>query len=154
RRFSSEPDWRVISLDKLTDAGSLDSVADVSGDARYQLARMDILDGAGVRNLLLREQPDAIMHLAAESYVDRSIDGPAPFIDTNIVGTYRLLQSAYAYWRTLDAERSSHFRFHHISTDEVYGSLDNDRKFHEASPYRPTSPYSASKSASDHLARA
>ena len=154
RHLIAETDWRVINLDKLTYAGNLDSVADVSGNPRYQLSRMDILDGPGVRNLLLREQPDAIMHLAAESHVDRSIDGPAAFIDTNIVGTYRLLENACAYWRTLDAERRSRFRFHHISTDEVYGSLGNDRKFHEASPYRPNSPYSASKAASDHLARA
>src|SRR6266550_5369470 len=154
RHIIAETDWRVINLDKLTYAGNLDSVADDSANPRYQLARMDILDGPGVRNLLARERPDAIMHLAAESHVDRSIDGPAAFIDTNIVGTYRLLEGAYAYWRTLDGERRSRFRFHHISTDEVYGSLDNDRKFHEASPYRPNSPYSASKAASDHLARA
>src|SRR6266853_4619453 len=140
RHIIAETGWRVINLDKLTYAGNLDSVADVAGNPRYQLSRMDILDGPGVCNLLAREQPDAIMDLAAESHVDRSIDGPAAFIDTNIVGTYRLLESACAYWRTLDGERRSRFRFHHISTDEVYGSLDNERKFHEASPYRPNSP--------------
>src|SRR5258705_3152265 len=154
RHLIAETDWRVVNLDKLTYAGNLDSVADVSDNVRYRLSRTDILDGAGVHDLLVHEQPDAIMHLAAESHVDRSIDGPAAFIDTNVVGTYRLLESAYAYWRTLDAQRRSRFRFHHISTDEVYGSLGHDQKFHEASPYRPPSPYSASKAASDHLARA
>jgi dTDP-glucose 4,6-dehydratase len=154
RHVITKTDWQVINLDKLTYAGNLDSVADVSGNARYRLCRMDVLDGPGVSNLLVREKPDAIMHLAAESHVDRSIDGPAAFIDTNVVGTYRLLESACAYWRTLDAERRSHFRFHHISTDEVFGSLGNENKFHEASPYRPNSPYSASKAASDHLVRA
>ena len=154
RHLIAETDWRVVNLDKLTYAGNLDSIADVSDNVRYQLSRMDILDGRGVHNLLVREQPDAIMHLAAESHVDRSIDGPASFIDTNIVGTYRLLESASAYWRTMEPERRSRFRFHHISTDEVYGSLASDQKFHESSPYRPNSPYSASKAASDHLARA
>src|SRR6266576_303299 len=154
RHIIAETGWRVINLDKLTYAGNLDSVADVSDNLRYQLSRMDILDGPGVCNLLAREQPDAIMHLAAESHVDRSIDGPAAFIDTNVVGTYRLLESTCAYWRTMDPERRSRFRFHHISTDEVYGSVANDQKFHESSPYRPNSPYSASKAASDHLARA
>lgn len=154
RHIIAQTDWRVVNLDKLTYAGNLDSVADVSDNVRYRLSRTDILDGAGVHDLLVREQPDAIMHLAAESHVDRSIDGPAAFIDTNVVGTYRLLESACAYWRTMDAERRSRFRFHHISTDEVYGSLGHDQKFHESSPYKPNSPYSASKAASDHLARA
>jgi len=154
RQIIAETDWAVINLDKLTYAGNLDSVAQASLSPRYRLAQLDILDGNGVRALLAREQPDAIMHLAAESHVDRSIDGPADFINTNIVGTYRLLESALSHWRELPAERQGRFRFHHVSTDEVYGSLGVEGKFHEASPYQPNSPYSASKAASDHLARA
>src|SRR5258706_11377772 len=129
RHIIAETDWRVVNLDKLTYAGNLDSVADASVNPRYRLSHMDILDSAGLHDLLALEQPDAIMHLAAESHVDRSIDGPASFLDTNIVGTYRLLESASAYWRTMEPERRSRFRFHHISTDEVYGSLDHNQKF-------------------------
>ena len=154
RQIIAETDWRVINLDKLTYAGNLDSVAPASTNLRYRLAQLDILDGDGVLALLVQEQPDAIMHLAAESHVDRSIDGPAAFIDTNIVGTYRLLESVLAYWRALPAGRQKSFRFHHVSTDEVYGSLEADGKFHEGSRYQPNSPYSASKAASDHLVRA
>ena len=154
RQIIAETNWRVVNLDKLTYAGNLDSVAPVSANPRYRLAQLDILDGNGVDALLAREQPDAIMHLAAESHVDRSIDGPAAFIDTNIVGTYRLLESTLLYWRALPAERQKTFRFHHVSTDEVFGSLGADGKFHEGSRYEPNSPYSASKAASDHLVRA
>jgi len=154
RHLVAETDWQVVNLDKLTYAGNLDSVAPASAIPRYRLAQLDILDGNGVRALLSREQPDAIMHLAAESHVDRSIDKPAVFIDTNVIGTYRLLENALSYWRDLPTERKTRFRFHHVSTDEVYGSLGADGQFHEGSPYQPNSPYSASKAASDHLARA
>ncbi|HKU65858.1 MAG TPA: dTDP-glucose 4,6-dehydratase [Rhizomicrobium sp.] len=144
----------VVNLDKLTYAGNLESLAGVSANARYSFARLDICDHKGVSALLAREQPDAIMHLAAESHVDRSIDGPAAFIETNIAGTYTLLECARAYWQGLESDKRAAFRFHHISTDEVYGSLGSDGAFQEDSPYRPNSPYSASKAASDHLVRA
>jgi dTDP-glucose 4,6-dehydratase len=146
--------WHVVNLDKLTYAGNLDSLASVADSPRYALAKMDILDYEAVSTLLKREQPDAIMHLAAESHVDRSIDGPDAFVDTNIVGTYRLLEAARQYWQMLDDERRRHFRFHHVSTDEVYGSLGATGLFREDSRYEPNSPYAASKAASDHLARA
>lgn len=144
----------VVNLDKLTYAGNLDSVASVAGNPRYKFVRLDICDRAGVEALLAAEKPDAIMHLAAESHVDRSIDGPAAFVQTNLVGTSVLLETALAYWRGLDAARKAQFRFHHISTDEVYGSLGATGLFREDSPYEPNSPYSASKAGSDHLVRA
>jgi len=144
----------VINLDKLTYASNLESLGDAAADPRYSFAKLDIADGSGVASLLEQVQPDAIMHLAAESHVDRSIDGPSAFIETNIVGTYRLLESAYTYWKSMDGARRAAFRFHHISTDEVYGSLGEDGLFCEESPYRPNSPYSASKASSDHLVRA
>jgi dTDP-glucose 4,6-dehydratase len=146
--------WTVVNLDKLTYAGNLDSLTAVAEDPRYHFVRMDICDGAGVRALLSAEQPDAIMHLAAESHVDRSIDAPAAFIETNILGTYQLLNAATNYWRGLDGARREAFRFHHVSTDEVYGSLGATGLFCEDSPYQPNSPYSASKASSDHLVRA
>ncbi len=145
---------RVINLDKLTYAGNLESVGEAGRSERYRFVQMDILDTQAVRALLAREKPDAIMHLAAESHVDRSIDGPGDFIDTNIVGTYRLLEETLRYWNGLDGAGKQAFRFHHISTDEVYGSLGDTGRFCEATPYQPNSPYSASKAASDHLARA
>jgi dTDP-glucose 4,6-dehydratase len=143
----------VLNLDKLTYAGVLESLDEVAGDPRYRFVQGDICDRALVRRLLGEFQPDVIAHLAAESHVDRSIDGPADFIETNIVGTFSMLEQALDYWRGLDAEQQARFRFHHISTDEVFGSLGEDGYFTEDTPYDPRSPYSASKAASDHLVR-
>lgn len=145
----------VMVVDKLTYAGNLGSLAPVAADARYRFEQADIGDGPAMARILADYQPDGIMHLAAESHVDRSIDGPAAFIDTNIRGTYVLLEATRRYWQGLDASRRAAFRFHHISTDEVYGDLDDPQAyFHETTPYAPSSPYSASKAASDHLVRA
>lgn len=154
RHIVANTNWHVVNLDKLTYAGNLDSLGAAADDPRYKFAKIDILDQAAVCGLLACEQPDALMHLAAESHVDRSIEGPSAFIDTNITGTYRLLQEAVKYWSKLDAPKKSTFRFHHVSTDEVFGSLGETGLFREDTPYRPNSPYSASKAASDHLARA
>jgi dTDP-glucose 4,6-dehydratase len=144
----------VINLDKLTYAGNLESLAAVAGHPRYKFVQMDICDRAGIEALLAAQKPDVIMHLAAESHVDRSIDGPAVFVQTNVMGTAVLLETALAYWRGLDGPGKARFRFHHISTDEVYGSLGPTGLFREDSPYAPNSPYSASKAGSDHLVRA
>lgn len=145
----------VINVDKLTYAGNLESLVDVSSSTRYTFAHIDICDRAALDAVFAEHQPDAIMHLAAESHVDRSIDGPAAFIETNIVGTYTLLEVARAYWQGLNAESKAAFRFHHISTDEVYGDLHGTNDlFLETTPYAPSSPYSASKASSDHLVRA
>lgn len=147
--------YRVINLDKLTYAGNLASLAEVEGSPNYRFVEGDIADGQLVGALLRDEEVDIVMHLAAETHVDRSIDGPGLFIDTNIVGTFRLLNAALGYWRELPPERQSKFRFHHISTDEVFGDLPFDEGvFTEDTPYNPSSPYSASKAASDHLVRA
>jgi dTDP-glucose 4,6-dehydratase len=145
----------VLNLDKLTYAGNLESLVSIANDTRYEFVQADIVDQVTVSAVLARFQPHAIMHLAAESHVDRSIDGPSEFIQTNIVGTYRLLEATRAYWQTLPEAEKSAFRFHHISTDEVYGDLHGaDDLFTETTPYAPSSPYSASKAASDHLVRA
>lgn len=145
----------VANVDKLTYAGNLDSVATVSNSDHYRFYQVDICDRGGVDKIFAEFQPDAVMHLAAESHVDRSIDGPADFIETNIVGTYTLLEAARSYWQVLPIERKAAFRFHHISTDEVYGDLHGtDDLFTETTPYAPSSPYSASKASSDHLVRA
>jgi dTDP-glucose 4,6-dehydratase len=145
----------VVNLDKLTYAGNLESLADVSSSGRYCFEQIDICDRVAVDRVLIQHRPDAIMHLAAESHVDRSIDGPADFIETNIVGTYTLLEATRSYWNSLAAEQKASFRFHHISTDEVYGDLEGTTDlFTEATPYAPSSPYSASKASSDHLVRA
>ncbi|BCA31341.1 dTDP-glucose 4,6-dehydratase [Metapseudomonas otitidis] len=155
RHLLNETDHEVLNLDRLTYAGNLESLVSIEGHPRYRFLKADIADSEAVSNALAQFQPDAIMHLAAESHVDRSIDGPAAFIQTNIVGTYALLESTRAYWSSLDAERKAAFRFHHISTDEVYGDLHGvDDLFTETTPYAPSSPYSASKAASDHLVRA
>ena len=154
RYLISETEHRVCVLDSLTYAANLDSLAPVMGNLRFTLIRADICDGPAVAKALARIQPDVIMHLAAESHVDRAIDGPHQFIETNVIGTYVLLQSALVYWRGLTKARQGAFRFHHVSTDEVFGSLASEGRFSEESPYRPNSPYSASKAASDHLARA
>lgn len=146
---------RVVNLDKLTYAGNLESLKSVADSPRYCFAQLDICDRAGLDALFAEHQPDAVMHLAAESHVDRSITGPAEFITTNIVGTYTLLEAARHYWNELDDTRKAAFRFHHISTDEVYGDLHGtDDLFTETTPYAPSSPYSASKASSDHLVRA
>ncbi|WP_410014369.1 dTDP-glucose 4,6-dehydratase [Sodalis sp. C49] len=146
---------QVVVVDCLTYAGNLDSLAPVSNDSRYAFERVNICDRAGLDRVFAQYQPDVVMHLAAESHVDRSIDGPAAFMQTNIIGTYILLESARQYWLGLSAARQSAFRFHHISTDEVYGDLPGgDEPFTETTPYAPSSPYSASKASSDHLVRA
>lgn len=145
----------VMVVDSLTYAGNLESLLSVSGDPRYQFSQVNICDRAALDGVFADFQPDAVMHLAAESHVDRSIDGPAAFIETNIVGTYVLLEAARNYWATLTEERKTAFRFHHISTDEVYGDLHGTTDlFTETTPYAPSSPYSASKASSDHLVRA
>lgn len=155
RHVISQTQDHVINVDKLTYAGNLESLRDVADNPRHQFVRADICDAGAMKNLFLQTQPDAVMHLAAESHVDRSIDGPAAFVQTNIVGTYTLLEAARAYWQELDVTRQAAFRFHHISTDEVYGDLHGtDDLFTESTPYAPSSPYSASKASSDHLVRA
>lgn len=144
----------VLNLDALTYAGNLNSLQDVADHPAYQFARVDITDAAAVESVMQSFDPDAVMHLAAESHVDRSIDGPGQFIQTNVIGTFNLLQSSRRYWETLSAEAAATFRFLHVSTDEVYGSLGDEGLFRETTPYHPHSPYSASKASSDHLARA
>ena len=151
----AETDHEVVNLDKLTYAGNPDSLASVRDDPRYEFAECDLCDAEAVHDLVMRTRPDAIMHLAAESHVDRSIDGPGAFMDTNIMGTYNLLQAARDFWQSLPAGEGDRFRFLHVSTDEVFGSLSMDAPaFSETTPYDPHSPYSASKAASDHLVRA
>lgn len=146
---------RVVNVDKLTYAGNLESLESVENNPRYAFEQVDICDAKALVHVFEHHQPDAVMHLAAESHVDRSIDGPAAFIETNIVGTYTLLEAARAYWNSLNDEKKAAFRFHHISTDEVYGDLEGtDDLFTETTPYAPSSPYSASKASSDHLVRA
>jgi len=154
RQLIAETEVTVINVDKLTYAGNLQSLAAVADNPRYRFERVDICDAKEIARVFRDHQPDAIMHLAAESHVDRSIFGPAPFIDTNIVGTFTLLEVAREYWSGLQGEAKERFRFHHVSTDEVYGSLGETGFFTETTPYRPNSPYSASKAASDHLVRA
>ncbi|MCS4285285.1 dTDP-glucose 4,6-dehydratase [Pseudomonas sp. BIGb0278] len=155
RHLITHTEHDVLNLDKLTYAGNLESLQPIASNTRYEFVQADIADQPLVSAVLERFQPDAIMHLAAESHVDRSIDGPAAFIQTNIVGTYALLEATRAWWSKLPAARREAFRFHHISTDEVYGDLHGvDDLFTETTPYAPSSPYSASKAASDHLVRA
>ena len=154
RAALAHPANEVCVLDKLTYAGNLASLAPVAKDPRFSFEKADICDAAAVRSVLARVQPDVIMHLAAESHVDRSIDGPGAFIATNIVGTFRLLQEALRHFRALPDARRAGFRLHHVSTDEVYGSLGDEGVFTERTAYAPTSPYSASKASSDHLVRA
>lgn len=155
RHIINETQDSVINLDKLTYAGNLESLSEVSSHARYAFEQVDICDRTALERVFSEHQPDAVMHLAAESHVDRSIDGPAAFIETNIVGTYTLLEVARGYWNQLDDTNKLAFRFHHISTDEVYGDLEGtDDLFTEETSYAPSSPYSASKASSDHLVRA
>jgi dTDP-glucose 4,6-dehydratase len=147
-------DHDVVAVDKLTYAGNLDSLATVSGDDRFHFEQTDICDASGLREIFARYRPTAVLHLAAESHVDRSIDGPADFIRTNLLGTFTLLEEVRRHWVTLPAGEREAFRFVHVSTDEVFGALDEVGAFDEASPYNPSSPYAASKAGSDHLARA
>lgn len=147
--------FHVINVDKLTYSGNLNSLQEVKNRPNYRFAQLDICDQPSIEALLAEERIEAIMHLAAESHVDRSIDAPAAFVETNVVGTFRLLDAALNHWRRLDEERRGLFRFHHVSTDEVYGDLPLDGgRFSETSPYAPSSPYSASKAAADHFVRA
>jgi dTDP-glucose 4,6-dehydratase len=147
--------WHVVTLDKLTYSGSLSSLREVEGAANHRFVEGDIADTPLITGLLAEERINAIMHLAAESHVDRSIDGPGVFVETNVVGTFKLLNAALDHWRGLDADARAAFRFHHISTDEVFGDLPFDSGiFTEETPYAPSSPYSASKAASDHFVRA
>jgi dTDP-glucose 4,6-dehydratase len=154
RRIIETTSDRLLVLDKLTYAGNLASLAPIAEDPRYSFLRADICDRKAVARAFEEFQPDVVMHLAAESHVDRSIDGPAAFVETNLVGTFTLLEAALAYWRRLDAERARAFRFLHISTDEVFGALGPEGLFREDTPYAPNSPYSATKAGSDHLVRA
>jgi dTDP-glucose 4,6-dehydratase len=154
RHILEETGADVVNVDALTYAANPASLADHAGDARYAFEKVDIRDGAALARVFADHDPDAVMHLAAESHVDRSIDGPADFIDTNIVGTYQLLEAARTHWKGLTPERQAAFRFHHVSTDEVFGTLGETGLFTEETPYAPNSPYSASKAGSDHLVRA
>ena len=161
RHIINDTDYSVVNVDKLTYAGNLESLVSVSDNPRYAFEQVDICDAAELKRVFTQHKPDIVMHLAAESHVDRSIDGPGEFIQTNIVGTYTLLEQARAYWAGLQANKKASFRFHHISTDEVYGDLPHPDEqagelplFTETTAYAPSSPYSASKAASDHLVRA
>ena len=155
RQLLAETDDVVINLDKLTYAGNLESLPGANGNPRYHFEQVDICDVAEVERVFTRHRPDWVMHLAAESHVDRSITGPSEFIETNVVGTTVLLEAARRHWQGLEGgEARQRFRFLHVSTDEVYGSLGHDGLFEETTPYDPSSPYSASKAASDHMARA
>lgn len=155
RHLINDTNYQVINVDKLTYAGNLMSLDLVTDSERYHFEQADICDKNKMTQIFAKYQPDVVMHLAAESHVDRSINGPDEFIQTNIVGTYNLLEVARAYWSNLSDDKKSAFRFHHISTDEVYGDLHGtDDLFTETTPYAPSSPYSASKASSDHLVRA
>ena len=154
RHLVADTAHEVLCLDRLTYAGNLDNLAPVAGHGRYRFSRADICDAAAVGAVFAAFRPDIVMHLAAETHVDRSIDGPGSFIHTNVVGTFTLLEAARRHWARLDGGARARFRFHHVSTDEVFGSLGDEGLFTEESPYQPNSPYSASKAGSDHLVRA
>ena len=155
RHLINDSNFEVINLDKLTYAGNQDSLLGVDSSCRYQFVQADICDRAAVKEIIADVKPNVLMHLAAESHVDRSIDGPSEFIQTNILGTYTLLEAAREYWSSLEGTQKKSFRFHHVSTDEVYGDLESiDELFLETTSYEPSSPYSASKASSDHLVRA
>jgi dTDP-glucose 4,6-dehydratase len=154
RHLIANTGHQVLNIDSLTYSGNLTSLRTVEDDPRYTFLKADVCDGVAMRTAMADFQPDVITHLAAESHVDRSIDGPAAFINTNIVGTFNLLSAGLDYWRGLEGARRAAFRFHHISTDEVFGSLGAEGWFTEQTPYAPRSPYSASKASSDHLVRA
>jgi dTDP-glucose 4,6-dehydratase len=152
RHLINDTDAEVINVDKLTYAGNLESLGDASGSPRYRFVKGDICDEAALESLFAQTSPTAVLHLAAESHVDRSITGSRSFIDTNIVGTYKLLETARRYWSGLSGGAKENFRFLHVSTDEVYGSLGSHGLFSETTAYAPSSPYAASKAASEHLA--
>ena len=155
RHIINNTDHSVVNIDKLTYAGNLESLEPVKNDNRYSFEQVDICDVNEVKRVFNEHQPNVVMHLAAESHVDRSIDGPGEFIQTNIVGTYVLLEEARDYWSSLSDDKKANFRFHHVSTDEVYGDLEGTYNlFTEQTPYAPSSPYSAAKASSDHLVRA
>ena len=154
RRIIATTNSRLLVFDKLTYAGNLASLAPIAADPRYSFLRGDVCDGAAVRAAFAAFEPDSVVHLAAESHVDRSIDGPGAFIQTNLVGAYVMLQAALDHWRSLPPRRAEAFRFHHVSTDEVFGSLGPTGAFAEDAPYAPNSPYAASKAGADHLVRA
>jgi dTDP-glucose 4,6-dehydratase len=154
RQLLHDSDYRIVNVDKLTYAASPEALQDAPRHPRYRFEQVDICDAAALARVFAAHRPDGVMHLAAESHVDRSIDGPADFIQTNILGSFRLLEAALAHWQSLDGAARKQFRFHHISTDEVYGSLGDTGLFTETTPYAPNSPYSASKASSDHLVRA
>jgi len=154
RQLLRETDAQIVVLDKLTYAGNVESLMDHAGDSRLKFVEGDICDPVLVPELLLQHQPTAVIHLAAESHVDRSIDGPAVFVQTNVHGTFNLLECCLAHWKQLPPAAAALFRFLHVSTDEVYGSLGAEGYFHETTPYQPSSPYSASKAASDHFVQA
>jgi dTDP-glucose 4,6-dehydratase len=154
RHLIRNTDHSVVNVDSLTYAGNLSTLDPVADDFRYAFEEVSVCDAAALQDVFERHEPDAVMHLAAESHVDRSIDGPGTFIQTNIVGTFTLLEAARRHWLSLPPDQKQAFRFHHVSTDEVYGSLGDDELFTEQTPYDPSSPYSASKAASDHLVRA
>ncbi|AIS17565.1 dTDP-glucose 4,6-dehydratase [Pseudomonas rhizosphaerae] len=155
RHILANTDDAVVNVDKLTYAGNLDSLMGSERTPRYAFEHVDICDRAQMDRVFAEHRPDRVMHLAAESHVDRSITGPAAFVETNVIGTYTLLEASRQYWSQLDAEKQAAFRFHHISTDEVYGDLEGPEDlFTETTPYQPSSPYSASKASSDHLVRA
>ena len=154
RHLIARTSHEVLVVDKLTYAGTLTSLAAVQNNARYHFSQIDICDRPAIAHIFSSFDPDAIIHLAAESHVDRSIDGPNDFIKTNVVGSYVLLDMALAHWRKLDSERARRFRFHHVSTDEVYGALPDEGYFTESTRYDPRSPYAATKAASDHLVKA
>lgn len=154
RQLIAETDWRVVNIDKLTYAGNLESLKSVADNPRHVFSRTDICDRTALDALFAEHKPAGVMHLAAESHVDRSIHGPGDFIQTNVVGTFTLLEAARGYWSGLNDADKAAFRFHHISTDEVFGSLGAEGMFSETTAYDPRSPYSASKASSDHLVRA
>lgn len=154
RELLRSTEVQLVNIDRLTYAGNLETLSEVAHHRRYDFSRTDIRDQEALQELFAKHQPSAVMHLAAESHVDRSIDGPGAFLETNVMGTYTLLQAVRRYLDTLNSGRSTDFRFHHVSTDEVYGALGLDGIFTESSPYQPRSPYAASKAASDHLVRA
>ena len=154
RQYIQQTGHEVVNLDALTYAGNLESLAEVDQDSRYHFEHVNICDRPALERVFAKHRPDAVMHLAAESHVDRSIDGPGAFIETNVVGTCNLLGVALDYWKALEADKKAAFRFHHVSTDEVYGDLEDEGFFTETTPYAPSSPYSASKAASDHFVRA
>ena len=155
RHLINDSDYQVLNLDKLTYAGNLESLQSITKSDRYQFVQADICNADSLKNIFDNFQPDIVMHLAAESHVDCSIDGPAEFIQTNIVGTYQILEVSRTYWQSLSGDKQAKFRFHHVSTDEVYGDLEGTNDlFLETTSYEPSSPYSASKASSDHLVRA